>query len=294
MIADKLPDDLIAFLQSGCRLDFDAADCEIGVFSLRFLNDIEEIAMTVAAEKGDSSCVIRGLDLLKSCEDYNPRGMLVYIPSLRKYGSYDAEKKSLITFRDMSWSAFRADPAKYINAGWSGDDKIAEETFTERDADRIVDVYSAADPAQARAVCSVFSAKGIRADVFGTSLGATPRLLTREGDAGRAREIIADWIRRRSAAESAATADVVFRCHGCGISLSFPASSRGFVETCPACGVDVDVPDDRGNTPLAESAVAEVILLDDEPAGTASSEPTAAEKAAPAEASPLDDDGESA
>ncbi len=87
MLKDELPDDLLEFLQSDRRLAYDAAACEIGAFTLRATDEIEEINLLVGAENGDGACVMRGLDLVKTCEEYDPRGMLVYIPSLRKYGS---------------------------------------------------------------------------------------------------------------------------------------------------------------------------------------------------------------
>ncbi len=233
--------------------------------------------MTVVAESSNSTRVLRGLDLIRSCEEYDPRGMLVYIPSLRKYGSYDGEKKSLITFRDMSWSAFCADPVKYINAGWSADEQFAEETFTERDTDRIVEICSAADAAEADAFRATLGRRGIRAEVVGLTLGTAPRVFTREGDAGRARELLQPWMNRphRSAgpatAERAGPDEVVLRCPDCGIRLSFSLSSRGFVETCPACGADVDDPDDRPAAPFEDAE--EAILLDDAPPAPPAAEP---------------------
>src|SRR5271154_3508878 len=101
MSKDDLPDDLVAFLESDRRLDYDAAACEIGVFTFRTLDEIEEIDLTVSAEDHKSTCTIRALDLMKSCEEYDPLGMFVFIPSLRKYGSYDSELQVLITYRGM-------------------------------------------------------------------------------------------------------------------------------------------------------------------------------------------------
>ncbi len=145
MPKDDLPDDLIEFLESDRRLEYDVSACEIGVFAFRSLEEVAEIDLTVRDKDHESTSVIRGLDLLKSCELYDPRGMLVYLPSLRKYGSYDSEQKNLITYRGMSWSDFLADPARYVNAAWDLDSEIAEATFSESGTDRLVQVYSAAN-----------------------------------------------------------------------------------------------------------------------------------------------------
>ena len=101
MPKDELPNDLVEFLESDRRLEYDASACEIGVFTFRSLEEVEEIDLTVR-EGHETTLVIHALDLLKSCELYDPRGILVYIPSMRKYGSYDSEEKVLITYRGMS------------------------------------------------------------------------------------------------------------------------------------------------------------------------------------------------
>jgi predicted RNA-binding Zn-ribbon protein involved in translation (DUF1610 family) len=249
MPTDDLPDDLVAFLESDRRLEYDPSACEIGVFTFRTLAEIEEICMIVRSEDHESTCTIRALDLLKTCEAYDPRGMFVYIPSLRKYGSYDCEEQVLITYRGMSWSDFLADPARYINAAWDFDPEIAEATFSEAAADHVVEVYSAANGVEAHGLRAVLEEKHIRAEVVGESLGSaagrlplgqatTPRIWVREGDAGRAREIIEECTSRPLHED-----DVAFLCDECGKSVTFPGRSRGRVETCPHCGSYLDVPD---------------------------------------------------
>ena len=125
--------------------------------------------------------------------------MLVYIPSLRKYGSYDGEGESLITYRGMSWSDFLADPARYINAAWDLDAEIAEATFPDMATDRIVNVYSATNSLEATCLGEVLEEKGIGSQIVGEDLGGAagclplgeataPRIWVREGDAGRARD----------------------------------------------------------------------------------------------------------
>jgi hypothetical protein len=241
-------------------LEYDASACEIGVFTFRTLEEVEEIDLVVSSQDHELICVIHALDLLKTCEEYDPRGMLVYIPSLRKYGSYDSELEVLITYRGMSWSNFLGEPARYINAAWDFDPEIAEATFSEADADRVVEVYSAANSAEAHGLHGILEGRGIRAQVVGEFLGnaagrlplgqsTAPQIWVREGDAGRAREIIEEYaIRPRHEAGASTedddqTEDVAFFCEECGNGVVFPNSRRGHVETCPHCGNYVDVPD---------------------------------------------------
>jgi hypothetical protein len=71
-------------------------------------------------------------------------------------------------------------------------------------ADRIVEVYSAADSFEAHGLCSVLQENGIQSRIVGEELGVAagclplgeamaPRIWVREGDAARAREIIEEW-----------------------------------------------------------------------------------------------------
>ncbi len=279
MPKNELPDDLVEFLGSDRRLKYDPSACEIGVFTFRTLEEIEEIELIVRAEDHKSTYPIRGLDLVKSCEEYDPRGMLVYIPSLRKYGSYDSELEVLITYRGMSWSDFLADPARYINAAWDFDPEIAEATFSEAAADRVVEVYSAANGLEAHGLRMILEERGIRAEVVGEELqtgagdlplGQTlaPRIWVREGDAGRARDHRGVYNPSRpegdesaDRAEADGTDDVTFPCDECGKGVTFPGRRRGHVETCPHCGSYVDVPDAAKGPPPAKPALTAFNLL---------------------------------
>jgi hypothetical protein len=259
MSNDELPDDLVEFLESDRGLKYDASACEIGVFTFHALDEIKKIELTVSAEDQQSTCQIRALDLVKSCDGYDPEGMFVYIPSLRKYGSYDSELQVLITYRGMAWSNFLADPARYINAAWDFDPEIAEATFSEAASDRIVEVYSAANGLEAHSLRAALTDKGIRAQVVGETLGTAagdlplgdataPKIWVREGDAGRAREIIAECTsqprqeRSEHVDDDEQAEDITFLCEECGSSIKFPVGRCGHVETCPNCGNYVDVP----------------------------------------------------
>ena len=70
-----------------------------------------------------------------------------------------------------------------------------------------------------------------------------PWIWTREGDAGRAREIVAEWNNARRKTKRTTTEDIAFPCPECSITLTFPTASRGHVEICPSCTSYVDVPD---------------------------------------------------
>jgi hypothetical protein len=72
-------------------------------------------------------------------------------------------------------------------------------------ADRVVEIYAAANAIEAHALCAVLAEEAIQAQIVGEQLGnaagclplgetLAPRIWVREGDATRAREIIEEWI----------------------------------------------------------------------------------------------------
>ena len=50
MLKDELPDDLVEFLESDRRLEYDVSACEIGVFTFRSLEEVVEIDLAVRVE----------------------------------------------------------------------------------------------------------------------------------------------------------------------------------------------------------------------------------------------------
>ncbi len=75
---------------------------------------------------------------------------------------------------------------------------------TEIAADRIYEVYSAANPIEAQALCAVLEEEAIQVQIVGDQLGSAagclplgealePRIWVRESDVKRAREIIQEW-----------------------------------------------------------------------------------------------------
>ncbi len=115
---------------------------------------------------------------------------------------------------------------------------------------------------EAHSLRAILQERYIRAEVVGETLqmasgdlplgqSLAPRIWVREGDAGRAREIIAEFLNqaRQLPCGSADLAklddptEVTFPCEECGEILAFSGRCRGHVETCPHCGNYVDVPD---------------------------------------------------
>jgi membrane protease YdiL (CAAX protease family)/predicted RNA-binding Zn-ribbon protein involved in translation (DUF1610 family) len=81
------------------------------------------------------------------------------------------------------------------------------------------------------------------------------RLQVRASDALRAAAILErHWASRARTEEALAKAKVRFPCQTCGTIITVASERCGHVETCPACGSYVDVPEDAEGTGLAEPA----------------------------------------
>ena len=164
---------------------------------------------------------------------------------MRKYGSYDSEQETLITYRGMSWSDFLADPARYINAAWAWIGKLPKKRSLRRRP--IASLMSIPPPTawSARPACDLGGKghpRGSRGRVSGNAAGGlpfgestAPRIWVREGDAGRAREIIEEFTRQLAGGigrvcpprEPEETEESRFCASNAATASHFPASVAG-------------------------------------------------------------------
>ncbi len=124
-----------------------------------------------------------------------------------------------------------------------------------------VAVYNAANNIEATLVCNALLAAEIEAQVIeddsvvGLSMYGPlaeihkPQVWIARADIERAGPVLAEFERRASelrASEVNATTPPIEVVCECGVKTAFPASQRGSVQECSACGayLDVDPPDD--------------------------------------------------
>jgi len=96
MNSDDLPADLVAFLQSDRPLEYDPADCEIGVCRLHRLEAVRRIEVQVSTEGEEwadddpyhveATTLPKRFDLTGECEYYDPVGILIYLPAFKRLG----------------------------------------------------------------------------------------------------------------------------------------------------------------------------------------------------------------
>jgi hypothetical protein len=128
-----LPEDLRRFLGARRQLDYDASACEAGLVTLQALADLKwryfpfdpqgtELE-TKDPRRGQGGCyLIKAFSLVKACSpDYEPDGLLLWIPEEERYGVWDPDHAFLGVFGpEVTWDVITKAPARYINAQWKG------------------------------------------------------------------------------------------------------------------------------------------------------------------------------
>lgn len=129
----KLPDDLIAFLESGAKLEYEASECECGQV---ILLPIHKLKLDTVALDGQSLYgiandpnagkggyyQIEAVNLVSACDGYDPEFILAWLPKSQLYGTWDCDHLAMTVFPGASWSDIAKKPLPFINAQWENDD----------------------------------------------------------------------------------------------------------------------------------------------------------------------------
>lgn len=131
----NLPEDLRGFLADDKQLDYYPSDCEPGVVQLL---PLDRLALQLFPMYTDSDSMtgenlnaadphrgengyypVKGVNLVGECANYEPCGLLMWLPREGCYGIWDSTHWHISEFRsDQTWSQIAADPAAYLDAGW--------------------------------------------------------------------------------------------------------------------------------------------------------------------------------
>jgi hypothetical protein len=131
MALPNVPNDLRAFLQSGGALSCDEAQCTAKAIELQSLDKLVALVLTVRI-KADSDLGaedphagelgyyrVSAVSLVRSCRNYRPAGLLVWLPEQEVYGTWDDDHHVLWVFPGAIWPQIAANPLPYLNALWS-------------------------------------------------------------------------------------------------------------------------------------------------------------------------------
>jgi hypothetical protein len=122
----NLPDDLQVFLREGKQPEYDLSKCRGGRVTLLPLDKLKcELFPTEPGSKRDphtgktGSYLVRGVNLVDTCENYEPAGLLMWLPLEKRYGTWDQTHATLYIFGPkVGWSGIIADFPRYFNAQW--------------------------------------------------------------------------------------------------------------------------------------------------------------------------------
>jgi hypothetical protein len=128
----ELPDDLIAFLREGRRLEYDAQKCEAGRLTLVPLGKhalgevwvnpkIHPLAERDPHAGENGYYAVPAVNLIADCEGYDPESLLLWLPGSHVYGTWDCDHWELRVFPRVTWTQIASSPLQYINAQWSLD-----------------------------------------------------------------------------------------------------------------------------------------------------------------------------
>ena len=123
----KLPEDLISFLKSDSKLDYDESLAEPGFVGLVGHEQIVQGVVWIEGESsGNSYYEIPAVNLTVENEYYDPEFILCWLPNEMMFGAWDSDHWELFTFRDISWTQIAQDPLPYINCQWDPHQKVAD------------------------------------------------------------------------------------------------------------------------------------------------------------------------
>ena len=133
----RLPQDLVTFLRGKRELVYEPEHCECGAVKLVALEEITLSAFYVDSENAPwvnqdphagkyGYYSVPGVNLVVACDGYDPDGILIWLPDVELFGTWDCDHWNLLIFPSATWADIVADPVKYLNAQWRLQENITE------------------------------------------------------------------------------------------------------------------------------------------------------------------------
>jgi hypothetical protein len=129
----NLPEDLSEFLKSGRQLEYDPDECDVGPITLLRLDQLKiELFPTDTdnglrerkddPHKGELGCyLVPAVSLVATCEEYEPVGLLIWLPQEGCYGTWDDSHTLVQVFPPtVTWTDIAANPEAMLNSIWEG------------------------------------------------------------------------------------------------------------------------------------------------------------------------------
>ena len=124
----SLPGEVVSYLRSHRTFDIDTSPSECGDVVLASADALAVRDFWVNGEGRDwpddphaddgGYYVVPGVDLVGAVEGFDPDGILVWVPELSSFGTWDSDHWDLIVFEATPWEAIVADPVPFLDAQW--------------------------------------------------------------------------------------------------------------------------------------------------------------------------------
>jgi len=120
----NLPQDLVDFISQSKSLSYDEEKCVIGHIELVPIKSLIRGRIYVdkiVSNQDDLKMgyyVVPAVDLIAECEGFDAWGILVWLPDIQKFGTWDSDHRELKVFSKAKWSDIIEYPIKYLNAQW--------------------------------------------------------------------------------------------------------------------------------------------------------------------------------
>ncbi len=118
----NLPPDFLDFIDHRKQLSYDEKKCTVGRIELTSMDSL--IFGRIFVESKDENYkkgyyTIPVVDLIAECKDFDPWGILVWLPDNQFFGTWDCDHRKLRVFPNAVWGDIVAEPTKYLNALWN-------------------------------------------------------------------------------------------------------------------------------------------------------------------------------
>jgi len=124
-----LPNDLTEFLKAKRQLEYAASECECGQVILCPLgkHELGEVWVDghslhdVASDPNtgvEGYYAVPAINLVESCDGYDPEHILSWIPDRDLYISWDCDHWEITMFPSVTWRQITDSPLRYVNAQW--------------------------------------------------------------------------------------------------------------------------------------------------------------------------------
>lgn len=128
---DFVPQDLLDFITSGDKLEFDPTECEAGNITLCNIDQLHLSLFSVNCDDTDvgsedpnigrAGCyLVEGVDLIQESDGgYGSEGLLIWLPKDNRYAVWDSSHNQMFVFETKTrWVDIVKTPIRYLNAQW--------------------------------------------------------------------------------------------------------------------------------------------------------------------------------